>query len=225
MKGIFLMLFSLSFTVLVGCNNNSNSSDIVDDVVAEVVVEPIVELPPTPEEYIHFLFSEIQQANFDALRLPQDIIQELQNPQNSNFIYILQDSVKNVTYEIIDVEIYGDTATVITEITATNLEHIFELTLFSAVEELLPAVISEGIDIEELTETLIEDTFMVIYSSGQGGTVTNLANIDLVLVDDVWELTDYNVSFINALTGNLYSFIESMSEFLELFNQISGIES
>jgi|GEM_PF-4428580 len=221
-KGI-LTLFSILTVALVGCGNREvkplNAESFTESPAVVMEVEP-----KTPEDYLHFVFTELKQFNFDELALPQDIILELQNPENSNFLSVLKNSVANLDYNIFNITTQGDSATIIAEITTANLEHIFELALFSAVEEFLPYVLSGGISIEDISDDLIENIFLDIYNTNQGNTVSNIVAINLVKVDDEWQLSENNIPLVNALTGNLYNFLEGISEFVDFFNQLSNLE-
>lgn len=200
MKAILTAIFSFSVLFMVGCSSNNET---------------------LPEDYVNQLFSQLQQGDFDELSLSEDIMEELDNDDNDTFIYILEDSLKNIEYNIISTTTEGNNATVTTEITTANLEYTFELAIFAALEEIINSIFSEDVDIEELDESIIDTIFLDTYNSGEAGTVTNIVHINLLQTGNEWSLTEDNNEFYNAISGNLYNLYLGMYDFTDMFDENS----
>lgn len=201
MKLILTALLSFSALFMVGCSVSNNEI--------------------TPEDYVNQLFSRLQEGNFDELNLEEDIMNELNNDVNHTFIYILEDSIKNLEYDIISSTTEGNNATVSTEITTTNLEYTFELALTAALQEIYSSILSDEIEVEELDESMIDTIFLETYNSGEAGVITNIVNINLMQTNNEWMLTEDNNDFINAISGNLYNLYLGMYDIIDMLDENS----
>lgn len=118
--------------------------------------------------------------------------------------------LEKISYEIVSSKVDGDNATVTTKITSPDMLKIMS----ESISTLLPLVLTSALSGEndsKKTEELIETTFLNNIKNPNAPLTSSTIDIKLVKTNGEWKIKADD-SFLNALTGNLYTALKSFGE-------------
>lgn len=192
-KIIILFMSTLLVFALAACSSTVTAKEVVEKGITSIKNLDIVQIQK------YFDTDDISDEN--------DLLGDDFEVENMEVFALM---TKNLSYEIIDEKIDGDTATVKAKITNINMTIIMGKYITEALALAFSQIGETDVDEAEL-EKQMEDLLVDLLSQEEIEMITTEVGIKLNKVDEDWKI-DLNDELINALFGGIMNFADEFQD-------------